>query len=98
MNTRFYIVLSLKTVSDPEPFATFDIGNDREAAYALFQKLKGTDDMETCKVLFMELMEKQNGLPVNIKMQTCTLKQLAQNCKIIVKELFKTSFLDRNMN
>ena len=37
----------------------------------------------------MELEETVNGLPVNLQMLGCTLEELANNTKIIVKETFK---------
>jgi hypothetical protein len=35
----------METVHGPEGFATFYIGNKREEAYAIFQQLKGSDDV-----------------------------------------------------
>jgi hypothetical protein len=35
-------------------------------------------------------MEIEKGLPVNLDFITCTLNQLAENCRIITKELFKS--------
>ena len=40
-------------------------------------------------ILQIDLMETKNNLPVNIKVIGCTLEQLAENCKIITKEVFK---------
>jgi hypothetical protein len=94
METQFYITLTLKTVRGPEGFAQFFIGNDRERAHAIFQKLEGIHDVSEGNVLLVEFRETIEGLPVNLKMMTCTLDQLAANCKIITKERFKAENLE----
>jgi hypothetical protein len=35
----------------------------------------------------MESMETKNNLPVNIKVIGCTLEEMAENCKVITKEV-----------
>ena len=94
MTTTFYIDFSFKTGKGPEGFARFFIGNDREAAYALFQELWGTEDVDEKNILYIDFMELVSGLPVNIKMKSCTLNQLAENCRIITKELFRLNSMD----
>ena len=94
MKTAFYILLYMKTPRGIENFARFDIGNKEEWARNLFQKLKGSgDEMEDC-ILQMDLMETQNNLPLNIKVIGCSLEEMTENCKVIVKELFKISSLE----
>ena len=39
-------------------------------------------------ILYFDFMEMQNGLPTNLDLITCTLNELADNCRIITKELF----------
>lgn len=94
MKTTFYILLHVKTPKDIQTFGKFYIGNDRNAAYKLFNSLKGSTDLNGNCVLFAELMETQRDLPVNIKMLACTLNELAENCRIITKEIFKLSALE----
>jgi hypothetical protein len=36
----------------------------------------------------MELMETVNDLPLNIKMISCSLDELTENCRLITKETF----------
>jgi hypothetical protein len=88
MTTQFYIVLNVKTSKGPESFGRFFIGNNRERAYDVFRQMKGTEAHEE-NVLYLDFMETVDGLPVNLKMITCTLNQLAENCKILTKEVFK---------
>jgi hypothetical protein len=39
-------------------------------------------------------LETEKGLPVNLDFITCTLNQLAENCRIITKELFISENLE----
>jgi len=89
METAFYILLYMKTPKGFESFARFFVGNNKEPAIYLFDKLKGTADKIENRILQMDLMETRNNLPVNIKMLGCTLEEMAENCKVITKEAFK---------
>lgn len=89
MKTNFYILLSLKTPSGFENYGQYFIGDDSEAAYALFEQFKG-DRMITDKALLhLDLMETVGELPVKIKTICCTLEELGCNCKLIAKEIFR---------
>jgi hypothetical protein len=94
MDTQFYILVTLKTPEGLDTFGRFFIGNNRERAYTLFNKLSGTNDASEKDLLFLDFMETAGGLPFNLKMKSCTLNQLAENCKLIAKELFKMNNLD----
>ncbi len=93
METKFYILLSMKTATGPESFGQFFIGNNKTAAYTIFRKLKGTADVNERNVLYLDFMETRNDLPVNLKVIACTLEELAENCKLITKEIFKINNL-----
>ncbi|HLF45929.1 MAG TPA: hypothetical protein VI548_05870 [Chitinophagaceae bacterium] len=87
--TVFYIVLNLKTSKGFESFGKFYIGNNRKTANSIFKSLAGNKDVNEKDILLMELMETVDGLPLNIRAITCSLAELAENCKIITKEIFK---------
>lgn len=87
--TTFYIVLNLRTYNGFESFGKFFIGNNGEFATAIFNQLKGRKNVTEKSVLQLDLIETINGLPVNIQMMSCSLEELAENCKIITKETFK---------
>lgn len=89
MEHAFYIVLHTQTVKGPESFGRFFIGHNKITAYALFQKLKGCSHVSEDNILFMELVELRDTLPVNIKMISCSLDELADNCRTITREVFK---------
>jgi len=88
METQFYITITLKTHKGLESFAKFFIGNNRQSAFAIFKKLKGSTNVSERNILYFDFMEMQNGLPTNLDLITCTLNELADNCRIITKELF----------
>ena len=93
MKTIFYIDLSLKTPHGPEPYARFFIGDDREHAYELFNRLTGTSEVNENDLLYIDFMEMRNGLPINLKMISCSLEQLTENCRIITKTVFQLANL-----
>jgi hypothetical protein len=96
METQFYITFMLKTVQGLKTFAKYFIGNDKERAITIFQSLKGTHDVSETNVLFIEFIETKGELPINLDVISCTLNELAENCKIITKELFKSENLRIN--
>ena len=89
METTFYIALRMRTVNGFETFSKFFVGDDSTFASNVFGKLKGDKNTNEESILQMELTETKNELPLNIKIISCTLEELAENCKVIVKELFK---------
>jgi hypothetical protein len=40
-------------------------------------------------ILHFDLVESINGLPASLEMISCSLEELAENCKIITKETFR---------
>jgi hypothetical protein len=88
MQTVFYILLSMKTTDGYEQFGKFFIGDNKDAAYRIFDSLLGNDDVND-DILQLDMTEMTNGLPVNIRVLNCSLEQLTENCRIITKEVFK---------
>ena len=89
MDTQFYITFSFKTGDDYKLFAKFFIGNDHYIAYEIFKKLKGSDEVNQLNILYLDFLETRKGLPKNLKVKSCTLHELSENCSLITKELFK---------
>jgi hypothetical protein len=94
MNTQFYILLSLKTPAGFVNYGQYFFGNDREAAYTLFNQLKGTRTFTNSAVLHIDLMETVNELPVKVKTICCTLEELVCNSKMITREIFRLKNLE----
>jgi hypothetical protein len=87
--TTFYIVLNLRTCNGYESFGKFFIGNDKRCATDIFDQLKRRSNVDEKSILQLDLRETKNGLPVNMQMISCSLEDLAENCKIITRETFK---------
>ena len=85
----FYAVLSIRTADGFENFGKFNLGNNKEAASAIFRQLQGNSAVDEESMLTIDLVETINDLPVNVQILACTLDELACNCKIITKETFK---------
>ena len=93
MQTVFYIDISIQTTEGPQRVGRFELGSDREAATHLFKKLKGSAAVNLKDVLYIEFMETVNGLPLNIDMITCDLRELGSNVVLITLELFRLANL-----
>ena len=91
----FYIVVNLKAGKSYESYAKFFLGKNRRSAENIFHKLKGSADVSEKSMLQLQLMEADEGLPLNINLLSCTLEELGENCKIITKELFKHLNLEK---
>lgn len=94
METQFYILLSLKTPHGFADYGQYFFGNDRGAAYELFRQLKGSEDLQDNCLLHIDLMETADELPVKIKTICCTLEELAFNCKLIARDIFRLKNLE----
>jgi hypothetical protein len=85
----FYIVLNLRTCNGYESFGKFSIGNNKRIATDIFSRLKGSQVVNEKSNIQLDLTEMVNGLPVNIQMISCSLNELAENCKFITIETFR---------
>jgi len=94
MKTQFYILLSLATPRGFENYGHYDFGHDRDAADKLFGQLQGSEALTPKAKLHIDLMETVNNLPVRIKTICCTLDQLAENSKLIAREIFRQKNLE----
>jgi hypothetical protein len=95
MKSTFYVDLNMKTADNFENYGRFFIGNDPDFAYNLFAGLKGSEVIGEEDVLHIDLVELQDGLPVNISVINCTLEELTENCRTISKEMFKHLNLEK---
>jgi hypothetical protein len=89
MKTLFQISLHIKTPSGFETYGTFDLGEDRQQATEIFNQLKGTPDIALNSVLYMDLSEIRDGIPIPIEVRHCTLEDIAYNARIITRDVFK---------
>lgn len=87
--TTFNIRLNIRTGTGFECFGKFFLGNRREFATTIFNQLKGEKNIDEKGILQFDLVESINGLPASIQVISCSLEELAENCKFITKETFK---------
>ena len=87
--TTFDIVLNLRTSDGYESFGKFFLGDNRKFANHIFSQLNGRKNVSEKSILQLDLVETTNGLPLNVQMISCSLEELAENCRIITKETFK---------
>jgi hypothetical protein len=93
MQPAFYIDISIHTVDGPKRIGRFDLGKHREEALSLFKSLKGSSEINVRDMLYVEFMESVRGLPVNIDIITCDLRELGTNTMLITQELFRLANL-----
>jgi hypothetical protein len=93
METLFQISLYIKTPSGFETYGTLDLGEDREQATEIFNQLKGTQDIALHSVLYMDLSEIRDGIPIPMEILHCTLEDIAYNARIITRDVFKNRSL-----
>jgi len=89
MDSLFQITLHMRTPSGFETFGTFELGNNREQALAIFSELKGTSEVVKNSILYMDFSEIRDGIPLPIEVTHCALDEVAFNARIITRELFK---------
>ena len=89
METKFYINFNIKTVAGYQLFARYFLGNDANVANEIFNQLKGNKDVSEEQILHLDFVETVDELPVNINLIGCNLTELAENSKIITREIFK---------
>jgi hypothetical protein len=96
METTFYVSLNIKTPAGFETYGTFNLGNDREKAKAIFSQLKGNENVSEKTILHMDFTEMQNGIPFPVKILHCTLEEIAGNSRIITRDVFKNLSLEKD--
>jgi len=89
MNSSFFIELNMRTGEWFERFGCLELGSDREFALKVFAGLKGSPAVDETGVLQMDLVEKRNGLPMNMQVIQCSADELSANVKYVAHELFK---------
>ncbi len=75
-------------------YGQFFLGNNWQLAYDLFRQLKGSESLTDTALLHIDLMETVDELPAKVKSKSCTLDELATNCKLIAREVFRVNNLE----
>lgn len=85
----FQISLNMRTCRAIETYACFTVGCRQTFAQNLFDALEGRNEVSTDSVITIDLMMREEGIPYPLALKHCTIDQLAENVKLITKELFK---------
>lgn len=95
MDSPFYLLISLKTPKNYEPFGEFDLGYDRESAHALFDSLEGNPEIDEYCRFDIDLIETVDTLPEKIRSKCCRLEELGVNTEKIALEILRQKNLTR---
>ena len=94
MESVFEISLNMKTLNGWETYGRFKLGIDEEFARSLYASLQGNQDIFPDSVITIDLVKRENDLLFPLAIRHCNYDQLAENVKIITKELFKRLILE----
>jgi len=94
MESIYEISLNMKTLNGWEAYGCFRLGSDEEFAQSLYTSLQGSKDVFQDSVITIDLVKRANGLTFPIALRHCNYRQLAENVKIITRELFKRLILE----
>ncbi|MDN3588469.1 hypothetical protein QWY86_17430 [Pedobacter aquatilis] len=89
METRFEISMNMKTLKGLETYGCFNVGIEKVFATSLYAQLQGNEDILPDSVITIDLVKRENGLLMPLGLKHCNYHQLAENVKIITRELFK---------
>ena len=97
MEKTFLIVLNMRTADGFSKFGQFDVGMDRKAVEELYGSLEGKEPEGDEGFLHLDLMEIRKGLPVNLRVLSCSAAELSRNVYMITKEIFRWKNLNEVM-
>ncbi len=86
---EYYIILQIKTPDGFEPYGKFATGQSLPNALNIFNQLKGNSDCSFTDYLQIDLISVNNQMPRHLKMMSCSLEDIAENCRIVTREIFK---------
>jgi hypothetical protein len=96
MDTRYDIVISIRTPNGMMEIGNFFIGDDMDFSLSTFNSLSGYNDTDEKSILRIELVKKVEDTPVQYLANiSCTLDQYLENCRIITRDAFKFFTLER---
>lgn len=97
MKSVFKIVLNMRTVEGFVRFGQFELGMDGALAEALYESLEGKDPAGEEGFLHIDLVEMRQGLPVSLRVLSCSATELGRNVCTITRHIFRWKNLDESM-
>ncbi len=96
METTYYIIVDIATAQGLTEVGSFQLGSDLDFAATTFDNLKGVPGDADNSIIRMSLIEiGTDSIPKTLKSIGCILNQCAENCKIIVRDVFKLYSLQK---
>jgi hypothetical protein len=94
MKREYYLSLSFRTPKGIETYGRYELGRDKNFAIAIFDELKGEEEVSESSILHIDLTESEDGVPFVRNVKHCTLDEIAENTKLITLQLFKRDGLE----
>ncbi|HVW60964.1 MAG TPA: hypothetical protein VHC48_13035 [Puia sp.] len=91
------IVLNMRTAEGFVRFGQFELGMDRASVEALYETLEGQEPEGEEGFLHIDLVEMRQGLPVSLRVLSCSAAELARNVCAITRQVFRWKNLDESM-
>ena len=95
LETNYHIVVEMKALTGMREIGSFLISTDREFAFDTFNSLKGKTGFTETQILRLTLLETQGDAKLTIERIGCNLDELADNCKVIIRDAFKFFNLEK---
>lgn len=89
MEPEYEISLNMKTLKGMEVYGCFKLGRNEDFADSVYDSLLGDEEILPDSIITIDLVRRENGLLFPLAMRHCNYEQLAENVKIITRELFK---------
>jgi hypothetical protein len=86
---KYQIIINMRVAEGYVETGWFDIGNDPVAATELAGQMQGDSELATTALLRLDLVEQEDGLSSVLQTTGCTLKEMSENVKLIIKETFR---------
>ena len=84
----------MKSLKGIETYGCFKLGACEVFAVSLYESLLGDEAVLPDSIITIDLAKRERGLLFPLGIRHCSYEQLAENVKIITRELFKKLNLD----
>lgn len=88
-SASYEIIMNMRVPEGYIETGRFFIGTDKETACEMFARLQGMPALTGTAMLRMDLVAQEEGIATVIQTLSCTLCEVSENMKTIMKETFK---------
>lgn len=86
---NYQIAINMRVPGGYTEIGRFFTGPDKETVYSIFGQLQGTRLLVGSAILRIDVIEQDENLATILETLDCTLAEMAENVKIILKETFR---------